>query len=137
MRRLLPVIVAGAWFLLGCRSSAKAAAGAATLFESLRSLLFMQPGFFRILVFVVSAEPLNQRGRAAAREEAESWVRSGASALPSAVGEAEYTKRHATTALVYEFVQAEKDKPAVFDDPGRLSALEHLQAAGVWKALRR
>jgi hypothetical protein len=102
-----------------------------TLFEHLSDLLFVRPGFFRVLAFVVTPEAYEQKDSPVSRKRAQAWLQEGAAALPRGIARAAYTRDHRTTVLVYEFVQAEQDQPAALRSPGRLSALEHLRSTGV------
>ena len=109
--------------------------GALSLLSRLREFFFLEPGLFRIMVFVVTPQSFVQRTEEISREEAAGWIADGANRLP-----AEVSTRHAgpdvtTTLLVYEFAQPRKEAPATLQSPGRHSGREHLEKSGIWAAL--
>ncbi|MEX2497486.1 MAG: hypothetical protein WD397_01260 [Wenzhouxiangellaceae bacterium] len=95
----------------------------------LRALFTANPGYFRILVFVVSPHPFNQSKEMVRREEAMEWLQEGMNRLPSAVARGRYTSIFRTTVLVYEFEKSEFSDPLLIS--GRLTARTHLQRSGL------
>ena len=101
----------------------------------LRALLTSNPGYYRLVVFVVTSTPFNQGAAAVDFETARDWLRQGFNRLPPSVGIQKYTDHHSCTALVYEFEQRTADVPALFKDPSSLTARKHLEQARLWQAL--
>ena len=92
----------------------------------LRALLTASPGYFRVLVLVVSDEPFAESGARARLSTLERWSRQGLNALPQEVRAAPYRPAHQITALVYEFEKQSRDDDVQVHIPGRLTASEHL-----------
>lgn len=103
-------------------------------YEYLRALFTARPGYYRIIVFVVST-PFSQSPETISREAAEMWLVEGANKLPRAIAAREFTEDHLCTALIYEFVKpSDVDLPRQLT-PSRHQGREHLQKAHLWQAL--
>ncbi len=76
----------------------------------LRALFRANPGYFRILVFIVTPHLFPESTARVTRPEAMDWFRQGVETLPPAVGQREFSDQGTCTALVYEF---EKPDPQV------------------------
>lgn len=97
----------------------------------LRVLFTAPPGYYRILVFVVTPRPFTQSAVAASKETAQSWLGRGSNALPDDIGNRGLSGDFNCTALIYEFEKT-ADKPAPRSlVPGRLTAATHLAQAGL------
>jgi len=104
-----------------------------TFTEYLKNLFISEPGYYRIIVFIVSAEAFNQSPDEVEQETAEAWVAAGANALHKDIAKAEYTDDHRCTALVYVF---EKSKTAPSKFAGSwLQGRTHLEKSKLWSAL--
>lgn len=99
-----------------------------------KAIFLANPGYFRIIVFVVSDKPFVQSGKRPAESEAVGWVSSGWNVLPDTIAAKPYTKKFAVTALVYEIEKA-PGKAAEVLAKGRLLAKVHLQKGGIWERL--
>lgn len=107
-----------------------------TLEEYLKALLTANPGYYRVLVFVINDVPFSQTDKAVSRDEALGWLREGFNTLPLSVAVRPYSDQHRCTALVYEFEQPEAaKKTTVMKLPGRLTAKTHLERAALWATL--
>ena len=107
----------------------------ASLWEYLKTIIRGNPGRYRVIVFVVTTEPLRQDTTQVTRAEATEWLYNGWLYLPEWIGDMPYAEGHRISALIYEFVQGSIDsEPAIVGRsqvPGRM----HLHRAGVWPAL--
>jgi hypothetical protein len=101
----------------------------------LRALFKANPGFYRLIVFVVTSKPFAQKKTGVERDEAMSWLAEGANTLPSSIGNLPLTGRHSCTALIYEFEQPGAGKAAALKQPGRLPGRTHLEKAKLWNAM--
>lgn len=108
-----------------------------SLGEYIRTLFTASPGYYRIIVFIVTPVLFDQTDQEVNREEAMAWLRSGLNNLPDEVGAQEYSQSHVCTALIYEFKQPEKGTEAELSVPGRLSGIEHLTNAGLFAELKK
>jgi hypothetical protein len=98
-----------------------------SLAEYIKSLLFSQPGYYRVIVFIVSSQPFSTSDDRTKFSTIQHWAYSGFSCLPPSVGSIEYSAEHRTTVLIYEFVKlASLDEPST-SIPGRHIAQIHLE----------
>jgi hypothetical protein len=102
----------------------------------LKALFFAQPGYFRIIVFIVTPHPFAEATATVAREEAMDWLRQGLLALPDSIGGREYSDQFTCSALIYEFEKPNLGEQARSLMPSPVPGQVHLEKAGVWQALR-
>jgi hypothetical protein len=103
--------------------------------EYLKALLKGVPGYYRVIVFIVTDTPFRASGERPTEAQATEWVSSGVNVLPRAIGDLPFTRDVNCTALVYEFTRkpgADSDATQ-FDIPGRLDAMTHLVKSGIWR----
>jgi len=99
--------------------------------DYLKALFFAPPGYFRIIVFIVSPVPFSATGKPISSDEANAWLEHGANLLPSAVGARRYSQDYVCTALIYEFEKRDTNRHPVERHPGRLTAATHLSMSGI------
>jgi hypothetical protein len=102
----------------------------ATLGQLLRGLFYVDPGRYRVIVFIVQDAPFSQSSERITGDQARIWLRTGANILPRDVAERPFTG--SCTALVYEFAS---DGAAVRVIESRLTGRQHLEKAGVLAGL--
>lgn len=102
-----------------------------SLADYLQALFIAPPGYFRLIVFIVSPVPFSATGKAVSADEATAWLHQGANVLPAAVGRLDYSKDYACTALIYEFEKRDTNAHPLEKQPGRLSAQTHLDMSGI------
>jgi hypothetical protein len=107
-----------------------------SLSQYVRALFEAPAGLYRIIAFVVSAEPFVPTSTALTESEATAWLTQGENVLPVAIGEHSYTPDFVCTALVYEFAKHDVQSDATVRRPGSISGAVHLQASGIRSALR-
>lgn len=114
------------------------AAGAKDRFDILDFLqsLFVAPvGYYRVLVFTVSREPVKANGKAIDEAGAREWLATGGTRLLGCVANQPFTAQHGVDALVYEFRHApeeeKKTKPVSQLRPSKLDPALHLKRAGI------
>ena len=108
-----------------------------TLLEFIKALANAQPGYYRVIVFIVTNQPWSRTGERPTGEEAERWLAKGFNWLPRSIGELTYGPDYRTTALVYEFKKVSRDTDATFLEPSPTSADDHLKKAGISDPLSR
>jgi len=101
----------------------------------LTALFRARPGYYRVIVFVVTSKPFSQSNAKVTSEEAELWISSGLNALPDDIARGKYTSAHKCTALIYEFKRMET-QPAKFVDPSEITGQIHLEKSGLLAALK-
>ena len=100
----------------------------------LRALFYTDPGFFRVIVFVLSTEFERTSDEEPTPKEAFRWLRRGMVMLPRDMAEQAIIEKHELTALIYEF-EREAGSNAVVLAPGRLSGRTHLARAKLQQLL--
>lgn len=108
-----------------------------SLGDYLRALFTADPGYYRVLVFVVTPHDVSETSTAPTDQDANAWLHGGDAALPSVVAEKPRPPQVKCVVLVYEFENKKTTSttPAV-PVPSDIDAKTHLQKAGIWEALR-
>jgi hypothetical protein len=101
------------------------------LFRFLRGLFFVDPGHYRVIVFILQDVPFTQSGERITQEDALAWLRSGANVLPPEIARRTFSGSHCTV-LIYEFAS---DGTTVRVIGSRLTGKQHLERAGVLSLL--
>ena len=108
-----------------------------TLAAYLKALFFSTPGYYRVIVFVVTPYPLTQSPAETTPEEAKKWLSGGHNRLPESIGNMEFLQTYACTALIYEFERETESEEPRFRQPGRILGHTHLVKAGIWQSLEQ
>lgn len=103
----------------------------ATLYAFLRGLFYVDPGHYRVIVFVLQDLPFTQSSTRITAQQAQAWLMSGANVLPPDIAERPFGGGHCTV-LVYEFAS---DGTNVHVVESSLTGKDHLEKAGVLSAL--
>jgi hypothetical protein len=102
----------------------------------LRALFFAPPGYYRVIVFVVSTLQFTASGTPVSSTEANQWLERGANFLPPAIKHKPYSEDYICTALIYEFEKRDAGSNPIERHPGRLSADAHLLKAKIAEGLK-
>jgi len=105
------------------------------LLEFLKALAKAPPGFYRVIVFVVTDQTWDRQGDRPTEAEAKKWLARGHVRLPPSIGDRPYGERYETTVLVYEFVKQAADAEASLVEDSATRARDHLERAGIFDAL--
>jgi hypothetical protein len=108
-----------------------------SLAEYLKALFGVRPGYYRIIVFVITPYVFEQSEIEITAEEAKAWFRKGMNKLPTPIGNIDFSQEHACTALIYEFERASETKEPTIRSNGRIPGRIHLKKAGIWEVLQR
>ncbi len=101
--------------------------------QFLRGLFYVDPGRYRVIVFILQDAPFRQSTeQPVSGQQARTWLRTGANVLPRELADRGY--RGDCTVLVYEFAS---DGTAVRVVESRLTGLQHLEKSGVLATLGR
>jgi len=104
-------------------------------FSAYMTALFRaRPGYYRVIVFVVTSHLFSQSGAEITSDDAKRWSSSGLNGLPDDIASREYTSAYRCTALIYEFKRMETQR-AEFVDPSEITGQIHLEKAGLLAAL--
>jgi len=104
----------------------------------LKSLFFAEKGNYRIIVFVVTAQDIQQWSKPVQAQVAKNWIAQGRPSLPSQVQRQPMKAQHKVFALIYEFEKncdscENLDTAIIQAIPGRLQTKEHLSMTSVWE----
>ena len=104
------------------------------LLQFLEGLFYVDPGHYRVIVFVLQDMPFSQSATSVTGEEARAWLRSGANVLPPDIAGRPFGGADGghCTALIYEFAS---DGTKVHVVESRLTGKQHLEKAGVLAGL--
>ncbi len=102
----------------------------ASLYDFLRGLFFVDPGRYRVIVFLFVSGPVRQSDQSVEGEQAVGWLKSGGDVLPPALAARPFRGAHCAV-LVYEFAS---DGTKVREVGSGLTAKQHLEKAGVLTA---
>ena len=117
-------------------SEATSQSGSVDLFKFWRGLFFVEPGHFRIIVFILERVPFTQGDKGATSTEANSWLPQGGDVLPPAVERLPFSSTPSEiahcNALIYEFANDGYVERKVYS---RLTGKQHLEKSGILTAL--
>jgi hypothetical protein len=102
-----------------------------SLFRFLQGLFYVDPGHYRVIVFILQDLPFSQSSENITAEEAKAWLTSGANVLPPEIAEQPFGNAHCTV-LIYEFASDGKNVHVV---ESHLTGKGHLEKAGLLAAL--
>ncbi len=106
--------------------------------DYLSSIVYPNPGYFRLFVFMVTKDNPQGTGGKMNAQETRDWLKTGGFLLPKSVGDEAFTADHHVMALVYEFEAPESDKLLRERcNPRLLAPKEHLQKSGILTAINR
>jgi hypothetical protein len=108
-----------------------------SLSSYIRALLTSDPGFYRVIAFVVTSRPLVQSGAFTKYSSPRDWVWAGANRLPTTIAFLGYTNEVSCTALIYEFQQVSRNADAILHVPGSLTGRTHLERSSLLGALNK
>ena len=108
-----------------------------TFVEFLKALAKAPPGYYRVIVFIVTDTPFSRADKRPSADEARRWLDAGLNQLPKSMGVLTYEEDYRTTALIYEFKKPSKNDPATFVPKSLESGKNHLEKARIWDALTR
>jgi hypothetical protein len=106
-----------------------------SLSSYLNALFTAQPGYYRVIVFIVTSKAFSQRDAKVTSEQGRAWVSSGSNKLSEEIGNQKYSAAHTCTALIYEFKQTGKHADLV--DPSQITGKTHLDKAGLMAAFAK
>ena len=108
--------------------------GGFSLRAYLRALFTAQPGYYRIVVFIVTSALFSDSNQPVTSDEARAWAAKGLNALPESLASQPYGPDVVCTAMIYEF-ERQSGSEATPLVPSPLDAHAHLVGSGLWAAL--
>ena len=109
--------------------------GKFSLTNYLKALFTASPGYYRVIIFVVTSQPFAKSEEPLSSEKAEAWLSKGLDKLPEPIANLKFTEEYRATALIYEFRKSESEKSAVFSYPSKWDGKTHLKGAKLWDNL--
>jgi hypothetical protein len=101
------------------------------LLDFLQGLFFVDPGHYRVIVFVLQDVPFSQSADNVTAEQAHAWLTSGLNVLSPQIAQRPFDGGHVTV-LIYEFAS---DGSKVQVVTSQLTGKQHLERAGLLTAL--
>ncbi|MGH6802751.1 MAG: hypothetical protein ACREC3_05205 [Methyloceanibacter sp.] len=98
-----------------------------SLLDLLHGLFFVDPGHYRVIVFVLQDLPFSQSAETITAQQAHTWLASGANILAPEIAALPFTGGHVTV-LIYEFAS---DGTKVQVITSQLTGKQHLERAGL------
>ncbi len=96
-------------------------------------LIGKKPGYFRVIVFMVTSQEFSQSGISVTDEEAKEWFTKGLNVIPRSCKFIPYTNNFSVTALIYEFkITSHTSELVIPSFTGKI----HLQRSKLWSALQ-
>ena len=105
-----------------------------SLSEVIRRFASAPSGYYQVLVFVVTDQPVVTANRQATYADLTSKLPPGADRLPQGISNRVVSKDTRCTVLIYEFKKAD-GQDAVVIVPGSLDAKDHLERSAIWLRL--
>jgi succinylarginine dihydrolase len=102
-----------------------------SLLDLLHGLFFVDPGHYRVIVFVLQDLPFSQSAETITAQQAHAWLTSGANVLSPEIAALPFTGGHVTV-LIYEFAS---DGSKVQVVTSQLTGKQHLEKAGLLTVL--
>ena len=96
-----------------------------------------RPGYYRVIVFVVTPHEFVQSDAVITPAEADKWLLDGVHAFPKSLGALEFSEGYTCTALIYEFERKSDAEAPRLRQPGRIPGHVHLVKAGIWEVLQQ
>jgi hypothetical protein len=101
-----------------------------------KALFRGRPGYYRIIVFIVTPHDVEQSDATITEKWAKEWLKRGLNKLPQPLGDLKFSQAgYACTALIYEFERTHEGRRIEVRCPGQIPARNHLVKAGIWEAL--
>jgi hypothetical protein len=102
-----------------------------SLLDLLQGLFFVDPGHYRVIVFVLQDLPFSQSAETITAQQAHAWLASGANVLSPEIAALPFAGGHVTV-LIYEFAS---DGSKVQVVTSQLTGKQHLEKAGLLTVL--
>jgi hypothetical protein len=102
------------------------------IFDYLKSLLVAKPGYYRVIVFMISPYTIVQSNNQITKAQADSLFTAGADRPLARLLSYEFSANYGCSALIYQFVKPNEEDPAEELQPSPLTCRSHLEKAGIW-----
>ena len=106
-----------------------------SLKDYLEALIYGNPGYFRVIVFVIHDQPFKSVNVKISREQALHWLDSGLTFLPPGIRNLRINTSHYCTSLIYEFELPDSGTAPKLLYPGKHTGKMHLIRSNLWDFL--
>ena len=106
-----------------------------SLAEYVKALFNAPPGYYRVIVFVVTDQVFSAAERKPTPAGGERVAFRGRPSTPAPGARKTVHSEHYTAALIYEFERRRSDEQATVKNPSDFPGRTHLERAGLWRAL--
>lgn len=108
-----------------------------TWFQFLKAMAKVPPGYYRVIVFIITNQPWSRNCEKPTGKDAKIWLEEGFNRLPDSIGKLPYGHDYRTTVLVYEFKKVSQKVDATLMERSLTLADDHLWKAGIYNPLTR
>jgi len=103
--------------------------------DYMASLFRAKPGYYRMIVFMLSPYPVVQSDQSMSRQGSDSLFARGADRPAPNMESFPFSDRYACTALIYEYKKPNQEDAPKLVTPSPLTCEAHLKKAGIWQKL--
>jgi hypothetical protein len=103
--------------------------------DYLRALFNADPGFYRVIVFIVTDQGSAEGAQGPSEADADKWIHDGIDILPSDIASHPLTDGVRCVALIYQFRQSNASNAAKAELIPKIDPVANLSNAGLWEAL--
>lgn len=106
------------------------------LSDYLLSLIRAKPGFYRVIVFVISPYAITQSKQALSKQGSDSLYSEGSDRPYQEILSFPFSDKYQCTSLIYEFKKPNEEEDAKEILPSSITCMEHLTRAKIWSHLQ-
>lgn len=103
--------------------------------DYLRALFTANPGYYRVIVFIATAQGISESKSGPSQEEANAWVHDGVDVLPASIANQPSGGKVHCSALIYQFKQSNATSTDKAELISNVDPVANLTNAGLWQAL--
>jgi len=107
-----------------------------SLASYLKALFSAQPGYFRVISFILTSESFAQSQAEMSKGDATALVNNGDKNVQKQLGAFPFGENYYCTALIYEFEQKTANSKVFFSDPSQVAGKDHLEKSKIWEGLQ-
>jgi len=108
-----------------------------SLKDLFNALFYSTPGYYRIIVFIVTDIDREPSQYKLDKKEAMGWLYEGADDLPSNLGTIQIDEDYYCKAFIYEFKSPDSGRDAILMDPSDHLGIDHLKRSNLWNQMKK
>lgn len=108
-----------------------------SIVDFFRSLFYSNPGYYRIIVFMVTDIPFNTTQEVPNQKEAIGWLYEGSNVLHEELSTMQIDEDYSCQALIYEFKSPDSGGDVILMNPSVHTGREHLKQSNLWNQMKK